>query len=365
MKDSARLLLTPLFVAGVLALPATSSPAADLTPEQIEAVRQQLAALRDTVEGRTSEKNRSAWSVFMAASQDPREAVELFENCTKIVDFDREGREESDFREWQKRQENLYSNDAFMESLMLQLRWLALTCKAAEAEDFATVLPEILTYLDGLTRLNEMPTGPALGSVGGSIFVRAYELERLVASNENWEPVPFNVSGIYERIILPYLRLEKPGQLMTAWDKRIAQQTQMVAFFKARQEDEVRGNSRERERKENEQRRQQNTRGVLKEHDEDDFARDTLPQLKWDRLRDQFIYVDETTAAQGMLAFLNENLTHRKAADWLTEMQTMISDSDSPGSAPAATTPAVSQSNPAPAAPASPARVTAESLGLE
>jgi hypothetical protein len=207
MKLSPASAFSTVFLGLTLVVTVAFSPAparaADLTPDQVAAIRAQLEAMRDTLEGKASERNLSAWSVFMGAAQDAKAAATLFENCTRIVDFEREGRSDSEFRDWQSKQRDRYKNDAYMQSMMLQLRWLAITCKAAEAEKFETVLPDVLSYLDSLTQLNEMPSGAALNSVAGSIFVRAYELERLLGRNEKWESVPYNIEGIYEKIILP------------------------------------------------------------------------------------------------------------------------------------------------------------------
>jgi len=362
MKPFANL-LGAVALAAALSTTATIGKAADLTPEQVAAVQAQLESLRDTIEGKASERNRSAWSVFMSASQDDRAAVDLLEKCTKIVDYDREDREASDFRDWQDRQKDRYRDDQYMESLRLQLRWLALTCKAAEAEELDSVLPEVINYVESLTQLSEMPGNAALASVGGSIFVRAYEIERLVARADNWEPVPYNIAGIYEKTILPYLRLESPDRLMSAWDKRIDQQTRLVSFIKAKQEEEVRGGRDDKRRIQDQQRRQQQGREVLKKHDEDDFLRETLPQLKWDRLIDKYSFVDKVSAAQEMLAFLNENVTNKKCIDWLTQFQGLIADDASPGISTDANDPGAApalSNTPKPTGP-----VTAESLGLE
>jgi len=310
--------------------PASTTNAADLSPEQVTAIRAQLKTLQDTLDGKASDRNRSAWSVFMSASQDPKAAVTLYENCTRIVDYEREGRSDAEFRDWQSKQRDRYKNDSFMQSMMLQLRWLAISCKAAEAEKFETVLPDVLSYLDSLSALTEMPAGAALNSANGSIFVRAYELERMLSKNENWETVPYNIKGIYEKIILPYMREEKPEQLMNAWDKRISHQTRLVEFIKAKQDDEVKG-GRDEKREIMDRQRRETSQGVLRGHDEEDFVTKTLPRLKWDRLIDKFSYVDNVSAAQEMLAFLNENITNTMTIDWLTQFQNMVSETQSPG----------------------------------
>ncbi len=363
MKLFANPLSAVVLTVAILTTP-TLGKAADLTPEQVAAVQAQLENLRNTIEGKTSERNRSAWSVFMSASQDNRAAVELLEKCTKIVDYDREGREDSDFRDWQSNQKDRYRDEQYMEGLRLQLRWLAITCKAAEAEELDAILPEVINYVESLTQLSEMPGNAALASVGGSIFVRSFEIERLIGRNESWEPVPYNIAGIYEKTILPYLRAESPDRLMSAWDKRIDQQTRLVSFIKAKQEEEIRGGRDEKRKIQDQQRKQQQGRNVLKEHDEDDFLRETLPQLQWERLVDKYSFIDKVSAAQEMLAFLNDNVTNKKTIDWLTQFQGLISDGASPGirnqvSEPQPTSATTTDT------PTTKGPVTAETLGLE
>ena len=185
--------------------------------------------------------------------------------------------------------------------------------------------------------------------MAGSIFVKAYELERVIGKNDRWEAVPYDIAGIFDKSILPYLREENPAQLMTAWDKRIAQQTRMVEFIRAKQAEQVRGDRDEKARIESQQRREQESRGILKDHDEDDFINNTLPSLKWERLVDMYLYVDKVTAAQEMLAFLNENVANRKTMDWLNQLQAMVGDAGSPG---------YQEPEQAPAAPAAPATPT-------
>ena len=325
-----RFVLAGLIVAVIAAFSFPKADAADLTPEQVAAIRAQLDELKDILEGKASERNRSAWSVFMSASQDAKKAAELHTNCVRIVEFERNGRSDSEFREWQSQQRDRYKDEGYMQSMMLQLRWLAITCKAAEAEKFETVLPDVLSYLDSLSQLEQMPGGAALNSVAGSIFVRAYELERLLGRNESWEAVPYNIEGIYEKIILPYMRSEKPAQLMVAWDKRIDHQTRLAAFIKAQHDSEMRGD-RDEKRRIQERQRRETSRGVLSGYSEEDFLTDTLPKLHWARLGDKYRFVDKASASHEILTFLNEHITHKNAIDWLTEFQAMLGDAQSPG----------------------------------
>jgi len=173
---------------------------------------------------KTSALNQSAGDIFLAASMSDKAALELYIRCYKQEFFDKDGRKESDFRDWKDKQEARFRNDSFIEGLRVQLKYLGLSCKASEAKELSEVFGNLMTYVDSLTQLNEMPGNEVMQSISQSVFARAYELNQQLAKNESWEMVPYNIPGIYEKTILPYLREENPSQLGAAWDKRIEQE---------------------------------------------------------------------------------------------------------------------------------------------
>ena len=219
--------LIPIFV---LAAALANLPAAgvELTPEQIQSLKARLKSLKDNLDSHITSRNVSAGQAFAAAAADPRAAVELYVNCVKMVEYDREGRPEADFRAWRESQADRLKDPQFVASLQQQLRYLTLSCQAAESEDKAQIFGALMAYVDSLSNLTEMPAGPVTQSVAGSVFAKAYYLERLLGTTENWEPVPINIAGIYSRTIMPYLREKDPASLMNAWDKRIEQQARLT-----------------------------------------------------------------------------------------------------------------------------------------
>src|SRR5690606_33550344 len=129
------------------------------------------------------------------AANDPRAAIELYLNCVKMVEYDRKGRPESDFKAWREGQEGRLRDSAFAASLQHQLRYLALSCQAAESEDESHIFAPLMAYVDALSNLAETPTGPITQSVANSVFAKAYYLEKLLGNNDRWEPVPINIGG--------------------------------------------------------------------------------------------------------------------------------------------------------------------------
>lgn len=303
---------------------AAAQSGGQLTPEQIEAIRERLSALRDSVAGRHSELNRSAGAVFRQAAQDPKRAVELYASCTKVVNFDREGRDEAAYKAWEAGQRDNFRDPRFQEGLVMQLRYLALSCDAAEAEDLSQVFPSLLSYVDSLAQLNDLPSPTLLQGVQGSVFARAYKLEELLARNRSWEMVPYDISGIYEKTILPYLRDRDPSRLMGAWDRRIEQQTRMAVFLSQMEEKGANRNARSAAEERGRQLQQGRTGGVIRDHAGTSFKEDTLPALQWGRWRDMALHVDAAQGINGMLGFLQDKVDHVKAADWLEDLSSVL-----------------------------------------
>ncbi|MEM6279239.1 MAG: hypothetical protein AAF733_07160 [Verrucomicrobiota bacterium] len=296
----------------------------DLTLDQIEALKKKAEVIQANLDQHLANRNNNAGDRFAAASTDPRAAVSLYLDCHKMVNFDREGRPESDFRAWKDGQENRLKDAATVESLQMQLRYLALSCKAAEAEEIEEIFTPLMNYVDSLSRLEEMPTGMLTNSVANSIFAQAFFLEDLLGNNEGWEAVPFNIGGIYESTIFPYLRSENPAALMNAWDKRIEQQTRIAQMLQAQKEAQLRGMDRDEQRRaRNNQDRQE---GLMRELDMDDFVARTLPRLRWARLKDMFNFVNEVEAMQQMLPFLEEHITHELGKDFMTDFNQLLNE---------------------------------------
>jgi len=311
--------------------PATAGP---MTPEEMASLKARLKVMKETLNTHVSSRNTSAGQTFMTASADPRAAVELYLNCTKMVDYDRTGRPESDFRAWEDSQKARVTDPQFVESLQQQLKYLALSCQAAETEERAEIFAPLMSFVDGLSYLKEMPTGNLTQSVAGSVFARAYYLENLLGKSKDWESVPINISGIYSRTILPYLRKEKPDALMNAWDKRIEQETRLVMMLEEKKQEALRGLDRDQERRA--RNAQSGQAGVLKEHSKDEFTARTLPQLQWGKLKDMFLYVDQMTAAKAMVTFVEANLTHELGETFYAEFESLIESSQTSASEAAA-----------------------------
>ena len=111
---------------------------------------------------------------------------------------------------------------------------------------------------------------------------------------------------------------------MNAWDKRIEQQSRIVAMIEQKKEEALRGLDRDQERR---TRGNQNRQGgMMGELDGDDYIARTLPRLRWAKMRDQFLHVDEVMGAKAMLNFVQEQITNELGEEFFNEFSGLINE---------------------------------------
>lgn len=326
-----------IFAILCLSLACKPLAAEDLTPEQMESLKLQLTKVRENLEGHISNKNKSARSIFLEASGSPRAAVSLYLECYKKVHYEMEGRSETEFRAWKDREDERsrgnidnptftekLKSKAFAESLMLTLRYLALSCHAAEVEELDEVFSPLTAYVESLSNLDELPDRIMTQSVANSVFVKAYEIENLLDQNEGWEATPFNIPGMYDKTILPYIRTNNPQSLMSAWDRRIEQEKRIVLFFEAKKKEALRGLDRDEVIRKRHNQERPGGGGIMGSHDLDDFTRETLPNLQWSKMRDMYNYINQLEAAKAMLNFVKANLTTPNGEKFYNEFMGLL-----------------------------------------
>jgi len=164
-------------------------------------------------------------------------------------------------------------------------------------------------------------------------------LDVSVRPPEGWPLIPGDLTAIYEKTILPYLRQRKDaGRLQTAWTRRIQQEAIQVAT----QESEFA------------------TRN---------FRENVLPGLEWGQAMDLYL-AGSDTSAEKMLALIQRNQAHKQATQWIKELRMLLTggreaaaaaasgevgQATAPPEAPDAATPPP-ESSPEPAPPATPGR---------
>ena len=123
-----------------------------------------------------------------------------------------------------------------------------------------------------------------------SVFAQAYRLQKVIIDQKSWETVPLNLSGHFQRVILPILRESgTTDSIVAAWDRYI----QLEAALVANREDV----------------------GM-----EEEFKERRLPSLQWAKWSDVADHGGRPKAAAAMLALLEKNIHHDEAENWILDL---------------------------------------------
>ncbi|MEZ5304903.1 MAG: hypothetical protein R3F11_30275 [Verrucomicrobiales bacterium] len=283
-----------------------SAPPRPLKDEDTAKILEQLQKLKEESKEIRKETGQSAIEKFKAALASDDKVYDLFLDSMKLLEFDEADRRASDWREWRQRNaQNLRDKDHLL-ARRVQLQWLIITIVASESDDLEKVMPQIQGVIDAVsTKTEDMGrhAGILRDSVMDSPFARAYKLRQQVRLSKEWVLEPGDLGGIYDKIMLPYLRENKPTAVLSAWDKRIATESK---FAEDRSENDPRILAR--------------------------FKENTLPRLRWERAQDRFLVGDQIGASQDMLALIKENMTHPEIDSWIQAMSERLVEGANGGS---------------------------------
>ncbi|MEM7011029.1 MAG: hypothetical protein AAF585_06045 [Verrucomicrobiota bacterium] len=302
-------------------------PAKPLTDSQIVAIKKQLESLKEAAKGNIKQRNGTAEQAFLAASRDPKAAVELYLACYKELNFTQFDREDRDYRAWEDNNEDRLEFGPYARGLQMQLQYLWMATRAAQAEDISTIFSDLTKFIEQIGQMTEPPHPLLDGSVANTVFARAYELDDLLNSNdESWELNPMSIGGIYEKTIYPYLRSEAPQNLQSAWDRRIAAETRLAVLFIEFEE----GMERYQERKSDEPGQIRGEVNRMAGYVSNQYRRamkfedERLPVLKWGQAKDQYSYTDEALGVKAMLDIVQANIGHDNMNAWLAELEQLV-----------------------------------------
>jgi hypothetical protein len=108
-----------------------------------------------------------------------------------------------------------------------------------------------------------------------------------------WEPVPGNVNGIYNSIILPEFRANKDPRLLEYWDTTI-------------------------------KKAQQNIDPGMADYDERQWTQVRQPRLLWSRAQDVFLIGQKNRAVTEMFNLIKTYPQHPDNAAWISRLESML-----------------------------------------
>ena len=85
------------------------------------------------------------------------------------------------------------------------------------------MVPDLISYTDGLAEAGADALREDLlkAPLVDSVFVKWYSLKGALAGLKDWEPVPGNSDGIWQKSILPRLRKDRDPRAVAYWDYKI------------------------------------------------------------------------------------------------------------------------------------------------
>lgn len=307
-----------------------------LSEQERDALLKRIQAIQEQAKSNVDQKYRAAMSAFSSAMDNSNEAFSLYMKCEEMVNFEKKNKKPSDFREWRLKNEERLGDPAFRLALQYQLRWAVLSLKAtakdADREQLALeasgIVDAIVQDAEKLAAHKGVLTQGALSSV----FAQCYNINGIEV--KNWPPAPGQFDVIYDTLILPPLRRpDRVTHLSNFWQKRIAQQGEIVTAW----------NSSDKTKS-----------GGAPSGEYEKFVSETVPQLRWDAEVDIFKAGDQRGSATRMLKHIEANINHKAAPKWIQTFATMLEQKDAPATAPAGETPPATETTPPAETPQNP-----------
>ena len=307
--DSIRQLLATTSALTLLAT-AGSVRAQDELPDEVrEKILKKLEALSETAQESKFGKYTSASTAFEAAASSPAKAYEFYVECYKLINFDRQGKSFSDFRDWKAANLEWLRSTEHATARQLQLKYLALTIRYMNLEDTSKIVVPLKSFIESAVAIEKKLQGAApdpgnrrgrparsfadilYEGVNASVFAQAYGLDQVIGSVKSWELAPLNLQGHYMTVIIP--ELHESGtttSIEAAWDHYIKLEGTLIA-----NRDDV---------------------GL-----EEEFKSKRLPILLWSKWSDIADHGGRAKAASQMLTLLERYISHDQAENWIQDLE--------------------------------------------
>ncbi len=301
----------PALLLTLACLPALAQQPAEpqtLTPDQLTNVLTQISKLEEQIAAMRDGRLAAALQKIRAGLASPRDALNLYMECDKVVNAERkeldkaEARRRQEMMERREKNENAEDDGQFSQAVLLGLKYLALTLEANEtkAEDQAAMIPKLQAYIQELVSSAPSLRGRSLQYLGGAVSDRNPIVDALRLSPftkpKDWTPQAMDIGGMYKSTLLPTAEKYKPELLPTLWTERISAESALRKETMPAPEYEL-------------------------------WIQDNVPALRWERAR----YLVEKgpskiNALADMLALIKEFPGHADAPGWLSELRSALNE---------------------------------------
>ncbi|MBC8097016.1 MAG: hypothetical protein H7Y43_14515 [Akkermansiaceae bacterium] len=293
----------------------------------IEQLRKTLAEMKtNLVQFKRAQLQRAMQDVRTAASSGSA-AANAWADAVKRTQFEGSGHESAQFREWK----DSGAGDALGEkeaqnAARLYFVWLGLTLQRSAGTPVKDLLPQVISYTqevaadktamqafeakmarekelaasgrgpkgrkDNNDQVKRMHDQILKGALSAGAPVRGGNFSDLLEVAE-WEMVPGNIDGIFEKIVLPEFRAVKDPRLLEYWDLKIKRDGEEATKS-----------------------------GLALSVDK--FNQIRLPELQWGKAQDMLLLGQRNRALNDMVSLLKSHPAHPQADAWLAKIEELV-----------------------------------------
>jgi hypothetical protein len=273
----------------------------------IEGMRKALQELRVRQKQTAAAMRARFVRDLMAATESDTAAVNFYEDAVRATQFAGQNRESGQFREWRKREEAHLKNSVFRTALRMHLNYLAISIERAGGREMKEILPSLLNYINTWSPVLGQLRGEkdwVMAPVNGSIFAKWYQAGDMLGGLKDWELVPGNIGGMYDKSIIPEMRRQKDPRLLTVWDERIQRESAAAS-------------------------------GAQLQIESARFNEIRLPALQWERAQDMLLLGDRAKALNEMFGVIKQHPGHSQAETWLAALEALLNGNPAAEASPA------------------------------
>ena len=333
--------LIPSIIAA-LSVPAFSQ-LNDVAPVDLKQVLTGLRQFKEQNETGLKARRNNAYKQVTTAAASIASAAEFWMNAVLAVQFAGVDHQATAVKDWKQAEGEGLKSAVGANAARLHLVWLGLTMQHSAGAETKQLLPAIIDFTRQIEadeaavgRVAEQidkakaggaqkktAAGKALAEethakkmhdsilrtpVSNSVVAQSLQLADLLgeagkrrkkgdeAEAASWEPVPGNVKGIYNAIILPEFRETKDPRLMEYWDMML-------------------------------RKGQESIYAGMPAFEERQWTQVNKPLMQWERAQDMLLIGLRNRAVTEMFNLIKANPQHPEAANWIGQLEQMLQPS--------------------------------------
>ena len=290
----ALILLLALSVRG-FAVTATQDAAALDTKALLNALKE---IKTKHTEAAKSQRSKVLQELTAAASSNSN-AIAFYLEAMKTIAFAGESRAQTMFMEWKKKEAERIKSPEMQTAVRFHLSYLALTLQYANGLTIPQMIPALIHYTEQVSAADRAVTQQEVmrRSVRDGMFVKWFNIENQFGEIKDWELVPGNVDGMWQKTILPQMRKDKDQRVITYWDNKIKIATEVMSESK-------------------------------RAFDIDQFNAIHRPELLWSRAKDLIAIGQRNRGIGEMFTIVKTWPDHPENAAWIQKIEDILTGKD-------------------------------------